>query len=189
MKNLFATLLLWVILPFTSYSDTIVVNQEKYKIVTSAKAYSTYPYFSIYNFSLTDLGSSVAFVTHQVPTQDKSFIKIDSLGAIFPLTNISGLYGDNYTGTYLQTGRLSMSQNEQYYYYMYQESVFTTGIILQLSINFGILPGNTIYTAGENQFFVGLLATNNNGTVAVVVQNLHAVTKAAISYDYCASVI
>ena len=125
MQILFATLLILFILPFTSYSDTIVVEQEKYKIVTSAKAYSTYPYFSIYNFSLTDIGSSVAFVTHQVPTQDKSFIKIDSLGAIFPLTNISGHHGDNYTGIYLTTGGLAMSKNEQYYYYVYRETALS----------------------------------------------------------------
>lgn len=165
-----------------SNAQSIAANQEKYTIVASAKAYSTYPYFSISNFSLTDLGSSVAFVTHAVPTQDKSFIKFNSSGTI-PLTSNSGLYGDNYTGTFLQIGGLSMSQNEQFYYYLYQESAFSTGIILQLSINYGILPGNAVYVAGENQRIVGGLATNNSGTLVAIVQNYDAITKVAISYD------
>ena len=99
MKNLLVALLLLVFLPFKSHAQSIAANQEKYKIVASAQSYGTYPYYGLYNLSLTDLGSSVAFVTQPVSGQDKNFIKIDSLGQIFNLTTISGLYGDNYTGS------------------------------------------------------------------------------------------
>src|SRR3989344_1713978 len=78
-----------------SFGQTAVSNSEKFKIVASASAYNeSYSYWGIYNYSLTDLGSSVARVTLPDESQNKSFIKIDATGQVFNLTPASGYTSD-----------------------------------------------------------------------------------------------
>lgn len=183
MKNIFGL----IIISFFSFklqAQLLVANPEKFKVVTSAQPYSIgYPFSGVENVSLTNLGSSILFVGQTSGSQGRNFVKIDSLGRIYNLSPVSGLLGDNYTGHYIDTGGLVMSQNEKYYYYVYYEQIFTTGNLVQLSINDGVLSSNIIYMPGPNQTIYNLLATNNQGSVATVVENRDLITNQALSYD------
>lgn len=153
-----------------SNGQSAVANQEKYKIVASAAAYNqSYPYFGVLNFSLTDLGSSIARVI--LPSQDHKFVKIDASGQIQNLTTSSS--NSNADGHTIVVEGIAMSQNEQFYYYYYADyiTINNSWILAQLSINNGILATSYIYAASANQNLYNTIATNNKGTVATVVEN------------------
>lgn len=165
-----------------SYSQTIEPGSEKFKIMASASVNEGYSYRDIYNYSLTDLGSAVAWVTLPDSSQNTRFIKITATGQIFNLTPTSGYTSDNH---FTMSSAMAMSQNEQFYYYLYIDYLSINGYwkVAQLSINNGISSISTIYTASPNQFLFAPIATNNKGTVAAIVLNADPITNEAVSYN------
>lgn len=81
-----------------------------------------------------------------------------------------------------------MSQNEKYYYYIldifyYPLSTGRTSLI-QSSVNNGVLSTNSIYSLTEpSRYIPGLVATNNRGSVAFVIENYDTATFVATSYE------
>lgn len=160
MRKIFIVLML-LVFSIKSRAQTLVTNPEKYKIVASASYYSDkYPHYGIIqNIALTDLGSNIAGVLNS--DFQTNYIKINQLGQITNLTTntVHGFIGGH---------GLMISQNEQYYYYIYLDYITNTGgtQIARASINNGILSSSIVYTIDPNIKSWSQFAVNNNGDLA-----------------------